>query len=409
MSTTASADRATAPTDATHMAPRALDLAETLATVLPVLRADAAHIDAGAVFPERGLAALRASGLLGLLVPAEYGGLGGDLGDLVVVAGALAGECLSTAMIWAMHCQQVATVVAGAGVALREELLPRIGAGQVYLASVTSEAGKGGHLLSARAPLSVEGTRLRLRRNAPIVTGGLNADGFLITMRASVSAPPNAVSLVYGDRAALCVATRGSWDPMGMRGTHSVAIDIDGLVDSDAVLGAPGDFRTLAVRTFIPAGHIGWAACWLGAARAALAGVLHLMRSGPGRQQFDLSSELLRISLARVRLDLDATAALLRQVVDDCRAVDRGADAEDVGIQLRLNGLKVFAAEHTFAAADRLIQLVGLRHGYRRDSDLPLERLFRDLRSASLNYANDRLLLANGMLTLTDREVRLGR
>jgi acyl-CoA dehydrogenase len=300
-------------------------------------------------------------------------------------------------------------VVAGAGPALRDDLLPRIGAGQVYLASVTSEIGKGGHLLSAQAPLTAEGARLRLRRNAPIVTGGLYADGFLVTMRASEGAPPNAVSMVYGDRAALRITTRGSWDPLGMRGTHSVGIDLDGLVDEHAVLGAPGDFRSLAVRTFIPAGHIGWAACWLGAARAALAGVLHLLRSPQGRQQFDLSSELLRTRLARVRLDLDATAALLRQVVDDCQAVDRGGDPETVGIQLRLNGLKVFASEHTFAAVDRLIQLVGLLHGYRRDSALPLERLFRDLRSASLNYANDRLLVANGLLAMTDREVRLDR
>jgi acyl-CoA dehydrogenase len=136
--------------------------------------------------------------------------------------------------------------------------------------------------------------------------------------------------------------------------------------------------------------------------------VLTLLRSPDGRRQFDLSSELLRTRLARVRLDLDVTAALLRQVLADEHAVRCGADVEDPAIQLRLNGLKVFAAERTFAAVDQLVQLVGLRHGYRRDSALPLERIFRDLRSASLNYANERLLLANGALALFDREVRLG-
>jgi acyl-CoA dehydrogenase len=42
-----------------------------------------------------------------------------------------------------------------------------------------------------------------------------------------------------------------------------------------------------------------------------------------------------------------------------------------------------------------------------KDSPLRLERAFRDLRSAALNYANDRLLRANGILQLTDREVQL--
>jgi acyl-CoA dehydrogenase len=264
-------------------------VAERLEAVLPVLRADAADVDDRAAFPERGLRALRDSGLLGLLVPAAYGGLGGDLPDLAEVAGELAGACLSTAMIWAMHCQQVATVVAGASPALRDRLLPDIAAGRVYLASVTSEAGKGGHLLSAQAPVAVQPDgRLRLDRDAPIVTGGRYADGFLITMRADADAPPNAVSMIYADRAELEMTTRGRWDPMGMRATHSVGLHLDGLVGPEAVLGEPGGFRALAVRVFIPAGHIGWAACWLGAARGALRAVVELLRSPDGRRQYDL-------------------------------------------------------------------------------------------------------------------------
>src|SRR5919201_807581 len=82
-------------------------------------------------------------------------------------------------------------------------------------------------------------------------------------------------------------------------------------------------------------------------------------------------------------------------------------DPEPPPIQLRLNALKIFSSERSFAVVDELIQLVGLRYGYIRSAPFPLERLFRDLRSASLNYANDRLLTANGALALLDREVAL--
>jgi acyl-CoA dehydrogenase len=383
---------------------------ERLAAILPVIGEQARTVDERAAFPEVSLAALRASGLLGLLVPARYGGLGGTLHDLVETADRMAGECLSTAMIWAMHCQQVATLAAHASPGLRERLLPRIGRGEVYVASVTSERGKGGHLLTAQAPLrrtdgddAADGM-VRIEREAPIVTGGQYADGFLVTMRDSAEAPETAVSLVYADRADLETTCAGSWNPMGMRGTHSVAMTLSGAVPQDHVVGAPGEFRAAAVATFAPVGHLAWAACWLGAARGALRSVLHLLRSPAGRRQFDLGSELLRTRIARVRLDLDTVAALLAQCLRD---VDGAADLEATPIQLRLNALKVFAAERSHQVVDTLVEITGLRHGYLRDAPLALERVLRDLRSASLNYANDRLLLANGALALLDQDVRL--
>ncbi|TML63286.1 MAG: acyl-CoA dehydrogenase [Actinobacteria bacterium] len=388
----------------TTQAPAGRTLDDRLAEVLPVLHDESREVDDTAEFPVRGLAALRESGLMGLLVPEELGGLGGDLDDLVSVSMELAGECLSTALIWGMHCQQVAALVGHAGPELRERVLPRIGEGKVYVASVTSEKGKGGHLLSAEAPLRREDGTLLLERDAPIVTGALQADGFLVTMRDDESAPPNAVTLVYADRDDLTIEASGSWNPMGMRGTHSVAVKLAGRLPESNVVGRPGEFRTVATRSFIPAGHIAWAACWLGSARAATKAVVELLRSPSGRKQFDVDSETLRTRLARVRVDLDAIAALLSQVVRDATSED---DPEPPPIQLRLNALKIFSSERSFAVVDELIQLVGLRYGYIRDAPFPLERLFRDLRSASLNYANDRLLLANGALALLDREVTL--
>jgi len=379
---------------------------ERVDAVLPVLREHARRVDADAVFPVEPLEALRRSGLLGLLVPTGFGGLGGGLDDLVRVAADLSGECLSTGMIWAMHSQQVAALAGHGGPELKERLLPRLAEGEVYVASVTSEKVKGGHLLTANAPLRRGDGRIRVERDAPIVTGGTHADGFLMTMRDEESADAGEVSLVYADREQLTVtpADGYSWDPMGMRGTHSGPVRLSGEVDETALVGGRGGFRAVALRTFVPVGHIAWAACWIGAARAALRAVVELVRSPAGRKQFDVDSDLLRSRLARVRLDLDTMAALLAQVVRD---TGLAPDPEAPDVQLRLNGLKVHAAERSFAVVDALVEVVGLRHGYLRDGALPLERLFRDLRSTSLNYANDRLLAANGALVLVDRSVGL--
>lgn len=381
--------------------------ADRLAEVLPVVRDRARTVDGDATFPTESLDALRRSGLMGLLVPREYGGLASGLDELVDVAVELGGACLSTAMIWAMHCQQVAAIVAHGSDELRQDLLPRVARGDVYIASVTSERGKGGHLLSATEAVRADSKRVTFDRDAPIVTGGAVADGFLVTMRSAEDASTDDVSLLYADRTEVSVtAGRGTWDPMGMRGTDSVSLTLSGSVAPSRLVGGPGGFRAVATATFIPTGHIAWAACWLGAARGALAAVLGMLRDPRSRKQFDLSSELLRRRLARARLDVDTMSALIAQVVRDAQS---GTNPELVPLQLRLNGLKVHSAERSWAVVDGLVDLVGLRHGYMRDGELPLERAFRDLRSAALNYSNDRLLDANGALGLLDTAVTLGR
>ncbi|GAB2640075.1 acyl-CoA dehydrogenase family protein [Nocardia goodfellowii] len=383
--------------------------AAAIATELvPVLARHAPKADVDAEFPRASVEALRAAGLFGLLVPTEYGGMGGDLGDMIDAATLLAGGCLSTAMIWAMHCQQVDAVVRHASGSLRTDLLPRIAADGYYLASVTTEPGKGAHLLTASAAIVTSDHQLLVRRAAPVVTGGEFADGFLVTMRAGIDAPPNHVSLVYLDRSQVEADTVGDWNAMGMRGTRSVAMTLSGTASTNQLIGAAGGFRAVAVDSMIPAGHLAWSACWLGAARAALDSLAMLIRS-PGRPaSIKIDSDLVRHRLARTRVELELCGAYLlhiRNEVAHRRSIGRGMD--EYAFQIKLDTLKVACSELTFSAVDRLVQLGGAMTGYQRDAPVPLERHFRDLRSASLNYANDRLLTAIGTLTLLDGAGRL--
>jgi acyl-CoA dehydrogenase len=376
--------------------------------LLPLLRRNAAAIDRGAEFPVENLAAMRASGLLGTLVPVEYGGAGGGLDDLVKVARVLASGCLSTALIWAMHCQQVDAIVRFATPALRAEILPEIATGDVYLASVTTEPGKGGHLLTGVAALGGDQETVTLERKAPIVTGGLYADAFLITMRDSPDAPENRVTLVCARRDQLDIETHGEWDPLGMRGTHSVGMRLAGTVTPKDVIGPPGEFRTVAVESMVPAGHLGWAACWLGTAHGALSEVLQLLRSGDRPRSFDSRSELTSERIARARIDVELVDAYLNRVLEEtCAYRAAGKSLAGADTQIHLNNLKIIASELSFRSVDQLIQIVGLSNGYFRSSVVPLERHFRDLRSASLNYSNDRLLAVTGALSLLDQAAHM--
>jgi acyl-CoA dehydrogenase len=59
------------------------------------------------------------------------------------------------------------------------------------------------------------------------------------------------------------------------------------------------------------------------------------------------------------------------------------------------------ASETSYDVANQLIELCGFELGYTR-GPARLEQLLRDLRSAAINYANDRLLSATGRLVFLD-------
>ncbi|MFJ5851001.1 acyl-CoA dehydrogenase family protein [Streptomyces sp. NPDC092903] len=381
---------------------------EALSRVLPILKQYAKEVDQGGSFPSESLKSLRDSGLMGLLVPREYGGMGGGLHDFVEISMQMSSACLSSAFIWTMHCQQVDALVKYGSQELQSEALPKIADGQIYIASVTSEAVKGGHLLSARAPLSDEGDFFAIHREAPIVTGGSHADAFLITMRSGADSEENAVSLLYADRADLQIVESGTWDAMGMRGTQSLSMSLDGRIPAANLIGAPGKFGEIALESMIPLGHIGWSACWLGAAKSSFSQLVKYLSESGRKGAKDLSSELLRERLGKIRLDLELVHAYLQRVcaeVADAR--EHAQTLNSSAMQIHINSLKLAASELTFRAVSRMVDLAGLHAGYSKGSSMDLERVFRDLRSASLNYSNDRLWTANGTLSFLDRSVRL--
>jgi alkylation response protein AidB-like acyl-CoA dehydrogenase len=360
------------------------------------------------VFPHESLLALRSSGLMGMFAPVEHGGLGSGLRTYVTIAEALSAACLSTGLLWVMHAFQVDAIARFGRDELRDDVLPRIAAGKVAVASVTTEVGRGSDLFTADAPLVPDGDGFRFTRRAPTVSGGRHADAFLITLRAGPDAATQDVTLVYAERQDLELRDDLAWDPLGMRGTESVGLELAGRVPASHLVGEPGRFRDIAWDSMVPLSHIGWAACWLGAARGTYAELLRWLRAPDRRGGPDLGSDLVKERLGRIRVDLDLVSAYLTRVCEEVEATwARGGSLAAPRAQLRFNALKLASSELTFGAADAMVQLAGLGGGYSRRAPIPFERCFRDLRAARLNHSNDRLWPATGGLALLDRSVGL--
>ena len=76
------------------------------------VRPHAARVDQEGAFPRESIAALSSHGLLGLTIPAAYGGLGHGLRTMAATLETVAQRCASTAMVYLMHLCGVACYAA---------------------------------------------------------------------------------------------------------------------------------------------------------------------------------------------------------------------------------------------------------------------------------------------------------
>ncbi|MGP3999321.1 acyl-CoA dehydrogenase family protein [Streptomyces sp. 8N706] len=360
-------------------------------------RAD--EVDTAGAFPSANIRALHEAGLMGALLPAWAGGQDASLTTFARVAAALGGACTSTAMLWAMHGQQVASLVDHAADA-HGDWLKLAGDTGCPIGSVTTDRQCGADLLSTGPALEAEGDRFRLVREAPVVTGGRHAGFYLVTMRADPDSPPNRTRLVLVAHDDGVIEETGTWDALGMRGTHSVPMRFDVTVGASRVLAT--DFGVITRVSMVPVGHIGWASVWYGAAEGAFDRVRRAIREGRiakgGRR-----SELLFARLAEVRLRLDLLESVILRAAEEAdRARARfRADGQPVGPDpVLVNNVKLAGSQLAFEAVDSLVDIAGMAEGYRRGGALGLERTLRDLRSARLMFHDDRLKTVNGRLVL---------
>jgi len=366
-----------------------------------VARRFASSVDRENRFPAEAVEALRDAGLLALLVPKATEGMGERFSDACEVAMILGEECVSTALIWAMHSQQIA-IIADHASSQWHDVLADVAARGALVASATTEPEKGGDLLRAHATMHFEGGNVRIARPSPVVSYGAEADYYLVTMRRGPARPETDVCFVLLNKGDGRVT--GDWNAMGMRGTRSVPMCFEAEVREDRVL--EKDFRHVVVSTAIPAAHLAWTSAWYGAARGSLDRFVAFLR-GDARERRRFASDLFCSRLAEARLSLDLLEALLRQIIDryeKMRSEQASPSAyEDPEWIIALNGLKVAGSRISYATIDLLLEIAGMTRGYLCDEKLGLERVFRDLRSASLMVNNDHLLKMNAKQMLMQR------
>ena len=209
-----------------------MELSDALAPVLKTAGASAADVDAQARFPREAVAALRDSGLLGLTLPREVGGMGGGPAELVEALAQLAAACGSTAMVYLMHVS-AAMALAAAPPPGRPDLPGRLANGELLATLALSEAGSRSHFWAPMSQAELDdgagGGAIRLRAGKSWVTSAGHADVYVVSSLTPPSLAPTegASDLYVVDAGTDGVRVAGAWRGLGMRGNASAPMTFD--------------------------------------------------------------------------------------------------------------------------------------------------------------------------------------
>jgi acyl-CoA dehydrogenase len=357
-------------------------------------------VDRKARFPVEAIDALRAERALSALVPVELGGDGLTVGQLSKAVSALARQCASTAMVFAMHHMQSASLVRHGHSEFLRDVARQLAERQLLLASATTELGVGGDLRTSHCAVERSGGRFRLEKQAPVISYGAYADMVLTTARRSPESPPNDQVLVVCAPPGLELEETGVWDTLGFRGTVSPGFVLRAEGDERCVI--DDQFSDVLEHTMLPSSHVLWSSVWLGLAAAAVERARRFVRTEARKNPGTTPPSAIRLAeLVAAFGQMEALVADASRRYDECW--DDGEALSSMGFAIAMNSLKVSASTMVVDIVGRAMVICGMA-GYREDSPYSLGRILRDAHGAAVMVNNDRILANNAQMLLVHKD-----
>ncbi|MEV7566785.1 acyl-CoA dehydrogenase family protein [Streptomyces tanashiensis] len=317
---------------------------------------------------------LGAVGFLGLTIPEEYGGSGGDHLAYCLVTEELGRGDSSVRGIVSVSLGLVAKTIASWGTeGQKREWLPRLASGEALGCFGLTEPGTGSDAGNLATRAVRDGDAYIVNGSKMFITNGTWADLVLLFARTNDTPGHKGVSafLVPTDTPGL--TRRPVHGKLGLRGQATAELVLEDVrVPAAAMLGPEGKGFAVAMSA-LAKGRMSVAAGCVGIAQAALDAAV---RYAGEREQFGkpiASYQLVQELLSDIAVDVDAARLLTWRVAD---LIDRGQDFATAASKAKL-----YASEAAVRAANNALQVFG---GYGYIDEYPVGKLVRDARVMTL-------------------------
>jgi alkylation response protein AidB-like acyl-CoA dehydrogenase len=334
----------------------------------------ASRLDREAIYPFELVKRLSELGLMGILVPQEFGGSGMDLLSCVVAIEEISKAWASLAVAMSVQNSLVCAPIARFGsVAQKKKYLPSLARGERLGCYALTEPGSGSDAGSIQTRAKRVGDDFVLTGNKIFTTNGNRADLAIVYAVTDPAKGKRGISAFIVEKNSPGFVVGKLEDKLGLRSSDTAGLLFeDCRVPGENLLGTEGEGFTIALAT-LDGGRIGIAAQALGIAQGCLEESVAYAQQ---RRQFGRAIaefEAIQWMLADMATEIDAARLLTYRaawLAEQGRTFTKEAAMA-----------KLFASEAANRAAYKAIQIFG---GYGYTKEFAVERFFRDARITTI-------------------------
>jgi alkylation response protein AidB-like acyl-CoA dehydrogenase len=329
----------------------------------------AAEIDERGEFPQDIRKLFAENDMMGIPIPAEYGGLGGTFQTYVKVVEEIAKACASSSLIVAVQELAMLPILIAGTDEQKRKYLPKLASGEWIAAYALTESGSGSDAAgSMRTRAEKRGDKYILNGQKIWITNGSVADAVCVFAVTDPQKGANGIGAFIVEKSFPGFHVGKVEKKMGIRGSPTVELIFDNCeVPAANLIGPEGDGFKIAMKV-LDKSRPGIAAQALGIAQGALE---YATKYAQERMAFGKpigQQQGVGFMLADMKTEVEAARLLLYEAARKC---DEASD--DVTLWAAMCKLK--CGDVAMRVTTDAVQVLG---GYGYSVDYPVERMMRD-------------------------------
>lgn len=325
-------------------------------------------------FPRHVFEKLGEMGLMGMLIPEEYGGAGMSYDEYIIAIEELAKVCGSVGLSYAAHNSLCSMHLFTFGnEEQRRKYSPKLASGEFIGAWALTEPNTGSDAMRMMCTAKKEGNEWVINGQKTFITHGKSGDVVVVIARTGELLDSRGMTAFVVERGNPGLKAGKKEDKLGMRASETAEVIFENCrVSEDAVLGKEGDGFIQAMK-ILDGGRISIAALSLGIAKGAFEAAVKYSKE---REQFGrpiADKQAIAFKLADMATQIEAAELLIYQ-----------------SAYLKNNGKKVtkesaiakyYASEIACKVANEAVQIFG---GYGYIKEFPVEKHYRDAKLCTI-------------------------
>lgn len=324
--------------------------------------------DEAQTFPIETFKKLGELGLMGVLVPEEYGGSGFGYFEYVNVIVEISKVCGSIGLSVAAH-NSLCTghIMAFGNEEQKQKWLPKLATAEWIGAWGLTEANTGSDAMGMNTTAVLEGDHYVVNGSKNWITHGKSGNVAVVMVRTGEKGSSKGISALVIEKGTRGFTHGKKENKLGMRASETTELIFDNCrVPKENLLGKEGEGFKQAMYV-LDGGRISIAALSLGIAKGALEAAINYSKE---RHQFGqpiASFQGISFKIADMATEVEAAELLIMQAAD---LKNRGKNVTKQSAMA-----KYFASEVCVRTATEAVQIFG---GYGYTKDFPVEKFYRD-------------------------------